>query len=126
MKKPIAALFVAMAGLTSTALALAQWHNSPQFDRDMRSCNRPGVNFERCMWQRGWQRGNGQRWNRVPHQQPGWNQQPHWNQPGWNQPPPRRNQPRLSDMQQRALDNCWLLHPSEQARCRATVMSTVR
>jgi hypothetical protein len=29
-------------------------------------------------------------------------------------------------MQQRALDNCVLLQRSEQARCRATVLSTVR
>ena len=36
------------------------------------------------------------------------------------------SRPRLSDMQQRALDNCSLLAPHEQRRCRATVMSTVR
>jgi hypothetical protein len=88
------------------------------------------VNFERCMWERGWQRGQGQRWNhnqnwhRPPHQH-NWHQPPH--QHNWHQPPPpRRNQPRLSDMQQRALDNCRLLQPSEQPRCRATVLSTVR
>lgn len=40
--------------------------------------------------------------------------------------PPAASRPRLSDMQQRALDNCVLLAPSEQRRCRATVMSTVR
>jgi hypothetical protein len=34
--------------------------------------------------------------------------------------------PRLSDMQRRALDNCSLLAPHEQRRCRATVMSTTR
>lgn len=55
----------------------------------------------------------------------------------YGRPPPRpyyepereapREGPRLSDMQQRALDNCIVL-PTRQdrARCRATVMSTVR
>ncbi len=123
MKKLISAAFLAMAGLMGAETALAQWHNSPQFDRDLRSCNRRNVNFERCMWERGWQRGHGQRWNHRPPNQH-WHQPPphHWNQP----PPPRRNPPRLSDMQRRALQNCSLLHPAEQARCRATVMSTVR
>jgi hypothetical protein len=40
--------------------------------------------------------------------------------------PARPAQARLSDMQQRALDNCSLLAPRDQPRCRATVMSTVR
>ena len=129
MNKVIPTLLLAMAGFLTAGPAAAQWHNSPQFDRDLRACDRRGVNFERCMWERGWQRGHGQRWNhnqnwhRPPHQQ-NWHRPPpnHWHQP----PPPRRNQPRLSDMQQRALDNCRLLQPSEQPRCRATVMSTVR
>jgi len=122
MKKLISASLLAIAGLVSAAPALAQWHNSSQFDRDSRDCNRRGVNFDQCMWQRGWSRGNGQRWNHNNnwgHNQ-GWNNQPPNN---WNN---SRNQPRLSDMQQRALNNCVLLHPSEQARCRATVLSTVR
>lgn len=34
--------------------------------------------------------------------------------------------PKLSDMQQRAMDNCILLAPRDQPRCRATVMSTTR
>jgi hypothetical protein len=54
--------------------------------------------------------------------------------PAYYAPPPRSYhggpppvaRPRLSDMQQRALDNCVLLAPREQPRCRATVMSTVR
>ena len=33
---------------------------------------------------------------------------------------------KLSDMQRRALDNCALLAPQQQPRCRATVMSTNR
>lgn len=128
MKKTILKILLAIAGLMMAGSALAQWHNSSQFDRDLRACDRRGVNFERCMWERGWQRGSGQRWNhnqnwhRPPHQQ-NWHNPPR--QQNWHNPP-RHNQPRLSDMQQRALDNCVLLHPSEQARCRATVMSTVR
>lgn len=45
-------------------------------------------------------------------------------------PPPQYRQapskPRLSDMQQRALDNCSLLAPKDQHECRTRVMSTVR
>ncbi|QNK66583.1 hypothetical protein [Variovorax sp. PAMC26660] len=41
--------------------------------------------------------------------------------------PPARDRPRLSDMQQRAFDNCIVLPTHlDRARCRATVMSTVR
>ena len=58
--------------------------------------------------------------------------------PGYYQPGPgyveRRDwrhdrgyeQPQLSDMQQRALNNCSMLAWRDQPRCRATVMSTVR
>ncbi len=45
-------------------------------------------------------------------------------------PPPgyqtRSQGPKLSDMQQRAMNNCALLQPRDQPRCRATVMSTAR
>ena len=44
----------------------------------------------------------------------------------WQGGPPQQGRPRLSDMQQRALDNCSLLAPREQGRCRATVYSTTR
>lgn len=124
MKKQISALFAAVAALIGTEPAMAQWHNSPQFDRDLHFCSRGRGNFERCMWDQGWQRDHGQRWiRRAPNQH--WHQPPphHWHQPP---PPPRRNPPRLSDMQRRALDNCNFLPPHEQPRCRATVMSTVR
>ncbi|MDM0011126.1 hypothetical protein QTH87_01625 [Variovorax sp. J22P168] len=54
--------------------------------------------------------------------------------PGYGGPPPyygpqpryQQAPPKLSDMQRRALDNCVLLAPREQPRCRATVMSTTR
>jgi len=129
MNKAFSAFFLAAAGLLAAGQASAQWHNSAQFDRDSRACDRRGVNFDRCMWERGWSRGNGQRWN---HNQnwghgPGWNNNNNgWNNNNNNNWNNSRNQPRLSDMQQRALNNCVLLHPSEQARCRATVLSTVR
>ncbi|WP_143012423.1 hypothetical protein [Variovorax sp. EL159] len=46
--------------------------------------------------------------------------------PEW-EAPPQREKPRLSDMQQRAYDNCIVLPTHlDRARCRATVMSTVR
>ncbi|MGO4392947.1 hypothetical protein AB4Z46_16480 [Variovorax sp. M-6] len=46
--------------------------------------------------------------------------------PGYRQGPPPAARPRMNDMQNRAMDNCALLAPREQPRCRATVMSTVR
>ena len=130
MRTLISMALFAIVGLMSSEAALAQWHNSPQFDRDLRDCDRRGVNFEFCMWDRGWQRGRGHRWERVPPNQH-WHQPPprHWHQPPphhWHQPPPPRRNQRLSDMQRRALENCNFLPPAEQPRCRATVWSTVR
>jgi hypothetical protein len=49
--------------------------------------------------------------------------QPSYPPPGYQT---RSQEPRLSDMQQRALNNCALLAPRDQPRCRATVMSTAR
>jgi hypothetical protein len=51
---------------------------------------------------------------------------PVYYEPDYRQGPYPVERPRLSDMQRRALDNCVLLAPREQPRCRATVMSTVR
>jgi hypothetical protein len=122
MKKHFCSAALLLAGLVTAAPAFAQWGNS-RFDNDSRACQR-SPNFNRCMQQRGWHHGNS-----SPHWHHGnnWN---HWNQPNWNHGnnwnQSNRNQPRLSDMQQRALNNCAFLHPSEQARCRATVWSTVR
>ncbi|RQO44171.1 hypothetical protein DBV14_25070 [Variovorax sp. KBW07] len=46
--------------------------------------------------------------------------------PDW-EAPQERDKPRLSDMQKRAFDNCIVLPTHlDRARCRATVMSTVR
>ncbi|MDQ0607482.1 hypothetical protein QFZ83_001653 [Variovorax sp. W1I1] len=50
--------------------------------------------------------------------------QPYYYEPEREAP---REGPRLSDMQKRALDNCIVLPTRhDRARCRATVMSTVR
>jgi hypothetical protein len=54
---------------------------------------------------------------------------PAYYQPGrdyWRGGPPPAERPRLSDMQRRALDNCAMLAPQDQRRCRATVYSTTR
>ncbi|HEY2596837.1 MAG TPA: hypothetical protein VGK33_23320, partial [Chloroflexota bacterium] len=53
MTKVISTLLLAIAGFFAAGPAAAQWHNSAQFDRDLRACDRRGVNFERCMWERG-------------------------------------------------------------------------
>lgn len=51
---------------------------------------------------------------------------PAYEEPGYWQGYRGAEQPRLSQMQQRALDNCNLLAWRDRPRCRATVMSTVR
>jgi len=119
-----------LAGLVTAVPAFAQLGNS-RYDQDARACQR-SPNFTRCMQQRGWVHGSSSphwhhhnNWNN-----PNWHHGNSWNNPNWHHGNswnnPGRGQPRLSDMQQRALNNCVLLHPSEQARCRATVLSTVR
>jgi hypothetical protein len=120
MNRYVCTAALLLAGLVTAAPAFAQWGNS-RYDQDARACQR-SPNFNRCMQQRGWSFGNSSpHWH---HHNNNWNN-PHWNQ-GNNWGAPSRGQPRLSDMQQRALNNCVFLHPSEQARCRATVLSTVR
>jgi len=63
----------------------------------------------------------------YPPPPPAYYPQPHgYYRPG--PPPPVYSQPapKLNNMQQRAMDNCALLAPRDQPRCRATVMSTTR
>ncbi|MDM0019694.1 hypothetical protein [Variovorax saccharolyticus] len=138
---------LALAGLATLTPAAAQ-RNDAAFESDRRFCasGRSGMDFNSCMWQmqnqrnsgwnrnsnngwgnnNGWDNNNG--WNNGNNgwNDNGWNNNNGWQnqQPGWRAPP--SSMPRLSDMQQRALDNCVLLQRSEQARCRATVLSTVR
>jgi len=114
MKKTITTALLAFAGLTGFGTAMAQGHNSAKFDHDLHLCSMR-HNFERCMEDRGWQREHGRHW--AHHES-----DPHWHQ----SPPPRSSEPRLSDMQRRALDNCNFLPPADQSRCRTTVWSTVR
>jgi len=52
--------------------------------------------------------------------------QVYYDEPDYWQGSPSAGQPKLSRMQQRALDNCVVLAPRDQPRCRATVLSTVR
>lgn len=150
MKKPIVISILALGGLMGVIPAWAQ-RNDPAFESDRRFCasGRSGMDFNTCMWQmqnqrNGWNNNsNNNRWGNNSNNNNGWNnnnngwnnQNNGWNNNnnnGWNNQPPNgwrappSSLPRLSDMQQRALDNCVLLQPSEQARCRATVLSTVR
>jgi len=150
MKKLIRTSMLATAALATltTMLPAAAQRNDPAFESDRRFCasGRSGMDFNSCMWQmqnqrngqwnnnsnnrwgnnnnngwgnnNGWNNNNNNGWNNNNNN--GWQNQP----PGWRAPP--SSLPRLSDMQQRALDNCVLLQRSEQARCRATVLSTVR
>jgi hypothetical protein len=130
-------LVLAVLGLVHAASALAQ-SNMDVYESDRRYCasGRSGMNFNSCM--RRLQYDREQRYRDYRGRPDDWAepQQPRWQAPppssGWGEPPPRQYQqpvpekPRLSDMQQRALDNCALLAPREQPRCRATVFSTVR
>lgn len=142
LKKHIVNPILALVGLMIVVPALAQ-RNDGGFESERRFCasGRSGIDFNSCMWQmqnkrngrwntdrNGWNNDNN-RWGNNN----GWNNDPdRWgNNTGWNQGqngwrPPPSSLPRLSDMQQRALDNCIFLQRSEQARCRATVLSTVR
>jgi hypothetical protein len=128
---------LAVLGLVNTVTAYAQ-NDMDVYESDRRYCasGRSGLDFNSCMRrlqydrERRYRPDNGDRgeWGQPP--PPQW--QPAPPPPQWQPaPPPRQWQPapekpRLSDMQQRALDNCALLAPHEQSRCRATVMSTVR
>lgn len=109
-------LALAIAGLASVQPVMAESRNAAKLDHDTQYCDRGHGNFDRCMSQRGWQRGRNQRWE----------QESSYRYDGNQGSSHQREQPRLSDMQQRALNNCSLLQRSEQSRCRATVMSTVR
>ena len=114
MKKIITTALLAFAGLTGSGTTMAQGHNSAKFNHDLHLCS-THHNFEHCMENRGWERDHGRHWARREPDQ------------NWHQSPPSRSsEPKLSDMQRRALDNCNFLPPADQSRCRATVWSTVR
>jgi len=126
---------LAFLGLMSSVPAFAQGDYAYENDRRYCASGRSGLDFDSCMWRLQDDRDRYERreyerrrqWREppppvyVPEYQP--QPQPYAPQWQWQQEPER---PRLSDMQQRALDNCNLLARRDQPRCRATVMSTVR
>ncbi|MGJ7494531.1 hypothetical protein ACSFA8_05610 [Variovorax sp. RT4R15] len=131
---------LAFLGLMSTFSAVAQSDNDV-YESDRRYCasGRSGVDFNSCMRQLRRDRDRYERreyerrdYERREYDERGYDRRQQWA----DQPPPPpahrqwqdqpREQPKLSDMQQRALDNCMMLAPRDQPRCRATVMSTVR
>jgi len=130
-------LVLAVLGLVTILPAFAQRDDAYENDRRHCASGRSGVDFNTCMWrmqrdreeryERREQRAYEREQRREYERRERWAEQP--------PPPPAHRQwegpqggeqPRLSDMQQRALDNCNLLAPRDQPRCRATVMSTVR
>jgi len=125
--KKLAAL--ALLGLIQTAPALAQ-RDMDVYEADRRYCasGRSGMDFQSCMDRLRFDRQRDRdRWERNRDDRGRWEYE---QRPRYAAPPPppvyRGEPPKLSDMQQRALDNCILLAPRDQPRCRATVMSTVR
>ena len=125
---------LAFLGLMNSVTAFAQGDYAYENDRRYCASGRSGVDFNSCMWRlqndrerdrREYERRDferreyerRQRWQEpAPVYVPEYQQQPQWQQ----------ERPKLSDMQQRALDNCNLLQRRDQPRCRATVMSTTR
>ncbi|MBT2335495.1 hypothetical protein J7E49_16435 [Variovorax paradoxus] len=131
---------LAILGLATIFPAFAQ-RDADAYENDRRYCasGRSGVDFNTCMWrvqrdreerrqerreQRAYEREQRQEYERRD-QRERWAAPPPPAYRQWDDGP-RGEPPRLSDMQQRALDNCNLLAPRDQPRCRATVMSTVR
>ncbi len=123
-------LVFALLGLAATFSASAQYgHISPQ-EAARRNCAGAPSKFEfnRCVQSQLAQR----RSDRDRYDRHAYDQREYDRYQGRNRPPaPAYGRgaapaPRLSDMQQRALDNCVMLAPRDQPRCRATVFSTVR
>ncbi|MEP6723737.1 MAG: hypothetical protein ABJA77_20040 [Variovorax sp.] len=125
---------LAFLGLMNTFSAVAQ-SDIDVYESDRRYCasGRSGVDFNSCMRQLRRDRDRDrERYERREYERRDYDRRQQWA----DQPPPPpayrqwqdqpREQPKLSDMQQRALDNCMMLAPRDQPRCRATVMSTVR
>lgn len=133
MKKIV---LLTLLGLSAVP-ALAQYGGYAN-DRQYCASGRSGVDYNTCMYRiqqdrererdRAERREDRREWERrqewanqpPPPPPPGYGYQPA--QPRYAPQPERK----LSDMQQRALDNCNMLAPRDQGRCRATVYSTVR
>jgi hypothetical protein len=118
---------IAFLGLMSTFNAIAQ-RDIDVYEADRRYCasGRSGVGFDTCMRRL---RHDRERHDRDMYERREYDRRQQYAAPPsyrQRQGRPPVEQPRLSDMQQRALDNCAMLAPRDQPRCRATVMSTVR
>ena len=125
---------LAFLGLTTCVSALAQDY---VYENDRRYCasGRSGLDFNACMWrlQHDRERQDRREYERRDYERREYEGRPRWQEPApvyvpeyRQQPQYQQERPKLSDMQQRAMDNCNLLQPRDQPRCRATVMSTVR
>lgn len=124
---------LALLGLMGSVPAMAQ-----NYENDRRYCasGRSGLDFNACMWrlQNDRERPDRRDYERRDYERREYERRQRWQEPEpvyvpqYRQQPQyqQQEQPRLSDMQQRALDNCNFLQPRDQPRCRATVMSTVR
>lgn len=141
MKQLAVLAVLALAGLTGTVSVHAQVSEQ---DRQYCASGRSGMDFGSCM--RQMQNRNQNRYDRRDDDRRdgrdgrdgrgGYDRRDDDRRQQWSQPAPPPpgyqqyrapvEQPRLSDMQERALNNCNMLQPRDQPRCRATVMSTVR
>lgn len=143
MKKLVLLTLLGIMTAGTAMTAFAQDMDAYRHDRRYCASGRSGMDFDSCMRRlrhdrerdrdryerREERRGDyerGERWGEPPPQvyvQPA---PPVYVQPAPVYVQPQREPPKLSDMQQRALDNCAMLAYRDQPRCRATVMSTVR
>jgi len=145
MNKLAPTFLLALLALLGTGAAQAQ--RDHEDDRRYCASGRSGLDYRSCMRQlrrdrEGYERdgyerdGYGRERERDRYERRGYDNRGDYDRrqgqgQGWGEAAPRYQQPqpdrsKLSDMQQRALDNCAMLAPRDQPRCRATVMSTVR
>lgn len=127
---------LAFLGLMNAAPAFAQGDYVYENDRRYCASGRSGMDFNSCMWRLRNDRERDDRRDyerREYEQRREYERRQRWQEPApvyvpeyQRQPQYQQERPKLSDMQERALNNCNLLAPRDQPRCRATVMSTVR
>lgn len=127
---------LAFLGLMNAVPALAQGDYVYENDRRYCASGRSGLDFNSCMWrlQNDRERQDRREYERREYEQRReYERRQRWQEPApvyvpeyQQQPQYQQERPKLSDMQERALNNCNLLQPRDQPRCRATVMSTVR
>ena len=127
---------LALLGLLNAAPSFAQGDYVYENDRRYCASGRSGQDFDSCMWRlrNDRERADRREYELRDHEQRReYERRQRWQEPApgyapeyQRQPQYQQERPKLSDMQQRALNNCNLLAPRDQPRCRATVMSTVR